>query len=148
MPLKPPNYTLLTENEIELDGFQSQKRRWSTRNMLKWALPSIIGVCLVLALILNRSHSSGREFPGVGNQAACPQYPAIKAQSSARIELEADIASALSSDAFFEASTQRLQGAVQIPTESFDDMGLVGEDSRWDVFVDFHAYLEKTFPLV
>jgi Gly-Xaa carboxypeptidase len=41
-----------------------------------------------------------------------------------------------------------LQGAVKIPKESFDDMGQVGEDPRWNVFVDFHAYLEKTFPLV
>jgi Gly-Xaa carboxypeptidase len=41
-----------------------------------------------------------------------------------------------------------MQGAVQIATESYDDMKLVGDDPRWDIFVDFHDYLEKTFPLV
>lgn len=41
-----------------------------------------------------------------------------------------------------------LSGAVQIPTEAFDDMGPVGEEPRWEVFADFHAYLEKKFPLL
>jgi len=41
-----------------------------------------------------------------------------------------------------------MQGAVQIPTESFDDMKPVGEEPRFDIFADFHEYLEKTFPLV
>ena len=43
---------------------------------------------------------------------------------------------------------KRMQGAVRIPTESFDDMGPVGEDSRWDVFKEFHKYLVESFPLV
>lgn len=41
-----------------------------------------------------------------------------------------------------------LSGAVQIPTESFDTMGPIGEDSRWDVFAPFHEYLENKFPKV
>ena len=51
-------------------------------------------------------------------------------------------------DQFFEKSLKRMQGAVQIPTESFDDMGKVNEDPRWDIFIEFHDYLKKTFPLV
>ena len=37
----------------------------------------------------------------------------------------------LSSEEFRNGSIKRHSGAVQIPTESFDDMGAVGEDSRW-----------------
>jgi hypothetical protein len=33
-------------------------------------------------------------------------------------------------------------------TESYDDMGPVGVDPRWDVFGPFHDYLLKAFPLV
>lgn len=33
-------------------------------------------------------------------------------------------------------------------TENFDNMGAVGNDSRWDIFVDFHSYLLSSFPLV
>lgn len=39
-------------------------------------------------------------------------------------------------------------GAVKIPTITYDDMGIVGVDPRWDIFQEFHAYLEKTFPEV
>lgn len=52
------------------------------------------------------------------------------------------------SDAFRNKSIERLAGAVKIPTESFDDMGKVGVDERWDIFFEFATYLEKTFPLV
>lgn len=31
---------------------------------------------------------------------------------------------------------------------NFDDMGPVGNESRWDVFADFHSYLLSSFPLV
>jgi len=30
---------------------------------------------------------------------------------------------------------------------SFDDMGPIGEDKRWDIFYDFAQYLKDTFPL-
>jgi Gly-Xaa carboxypeptidase len=64
--------------------------------------------------------------------------------SKALAELEAYLAS----DHFRNASIARLSAAVQIPTESFDDMGPIGADERWDVFYDFAAYLRATFPLV
>ena len=54
----------------------------------------------------------------------------------------------IGSNEFFEKSLKRMQGAVRILTESFDDMGPAGEDPRWDVFREFHAYLEESFPFV
>lgn len=54
----------------------------------------------------------------------------------------------LNSTDFEQASIKRLSGAVQIRTESFDDLGAIGEDSRWDVMYPFAEYLEKTFPRV
>lgn len=54
----------------------------------------------------------------------------------------------LASPQFLNASVPRLAGAVQIPTQSYDDMGPIGEDSRWDVMYDIAKYLEVTFPLV
>ncbi|KAL1408310.1 hypothetical protein Q8F55_005116 [Vanrija albida] len=40
------------------------------------------------------------------------------------------------------------QDAIRIPTQSWDDMGAPGDDPRWDVFADYHAYLETAYPLV
>ncbi|CAH0032656.1 unnamed protein product [Clonostachys rhizophaga] len=52
------------------------------------------------------------------------------------------------SDSFQDLSVQRLSGAIQVPTETFEDLGRLGEDKRWDVFYSFEKYLRKTFPLL
>ncbi|KAI1327799.1 peptidase family M20/M25/M40 [Xylariaceae sp. FL0255] len=54
----------------------------------------------------------------------------------------------LDSAEFRDRAVELMAGAVRVSTQSFDDMGAIGEDPRWDVFFDFAAYLEKTFPLV
>ncbi|PVH73424.1 carboxypeptidase S [Cadophora sp. DSE1049] len=64
------------------------------------------------------------------------------------VAFEKEISDEINSGKFFGKSLGRLQGAVQIPTESFDDMGKVGNESRFDIFKEFHAYLEESFPLV
>lgn len=33
-------------------------------------------------------------------------------------------------------------------TEAYDDLKPPGEDPRWDIFEQFHQYLERRFPLV
>ena len=43
----------------------------------------------------------------------------------------------------------REMGADEVcRTEAFDDMGPVGEEPRWEIFGEFHAYLDKKFPLM
>ncbi|KAF8449399.1 hypothetical protein L210DRAFT_3388880 [Boletus edulis BED1] len=43
---------------------------------------------------------------------------------------------------------ESLGGAVRIPTESYDDLGLPSEDPRWEIETKFHEYLESRFPKV
>ncbi|QDS71726.1 hypothetical protein FKW77_008694 [Venturia effusa] len=71
-----------------------------------------------------------------------PLFPAVKSKELE--EMDAHIAS----EAFRNASIQRLGGAVRIPTQSFDDMGPIGEDKRWDIFYQFAEFLETEFPRV
>ncbi|WVR07608.1 hypothetical protein IAU60_004650 [Kwoniella sp. DSM 27419] len=47
-----------------------------------------------------------------------------------------------------EVIIKRLQEAIRIPTQMYDEMGPVDEDPRWKVFGQFHDFLEKTFPVV
>lgn len=54
----------------------------------------------------------------------------------------------VASEAFRNGTIARLSGAVRIPTESFDDMGPIGEDKRWEIMYDFADYLKNTFPRV
>ncbi|KAF8549259.1 carboxypeptidase S [Imleria badia] len=43
---------------------------------------------------------------------------------------------------------ESLGGAVRIPTECYDDLGLPSEDPRWEIEAKFHEYLESRFPMV
>ncbi|PVI05162.1 carboxypeptidase S [Periconia macrospinosa] len=76
----------------------------------------------------------------------CPQVePLYPSQTTKELD---DLEDYLKSDSFRSKSIERLSGAVQIPTQSFDDSGNVGEDPRWDIFYSFADYLSTTFPLV
>lgn len=52
------------------------------------------------------------------------------------------------SDEYKNHSLNVWQNAIRIYTPSFDDLGPVGQDKRWDVFFDFEKYLHKAFPIV
>jgi Gly-Xaa carboxypeptidase len=154
-PVKSKNYTLLPQGEIDpLTSSLSQqtRTRWNFQYLWKWALPGILAAVVILALIITQATKHNEnDAPSPlppPNQKACPQYPALLALSDDRKKLQDEVKDELSSDDFFDKSIKRVQGAVQIPTESFDDMGEVGEDERWDVFIPFQEYLKKTFPLV
>ncbi|KAK7745192.1 hypothetical protein SLS62_009905 [Diatrype stigma] len=54
----------------------------------------------------------------------------------------------LASTKFRNESIARVSGVVQVPSQSYDDLGPVGEDRRWDTMYGVAAYLEKAFPLV
>jgi len=147
MQLKSLNYTLLSQSEVESpDEFRSQKRSNLFRRCLIWGLVGLLGFSIVIGVVVGLTRS--KDDYDLGNAPACPQYSPIKPQSETRAKFERDLVADLSTDDFFDASVKRLQGAVKIPTESYDDMKLVGDDPRWDIFADFHEYLDKTFPLV
>jgi len=54
----------------------------------------------------------------------------------------------LLSEKFKNASVGRLAGAIRIPSESFDDLGPIGKDKRWNIMYKVAKYLKQTFPLV
>ncbi|RMZ75592.1 hypothetical protein DV737_g5201, partial [Chaetothyriales sp. CBS 132003] len=97
------------------------------------------------------TRSLSSKFPGVydaskaqSGATGCPQVPALlpSAQTPALIDLDEYV----QSEKFLNISVARLSGAVQIPTESFDDLGPIGEDKRWEIMYEFAAYLKETFP--
>ncbi|CAK4030802.1 carboxypeptidase S [Lecanosticta acicola] len=78
----------------------------------------------------------------------CKQVPALFPSDADPNENLKPAFDYLFTERFQNASIQRLSSAVQIPTESFDDLGAIGEDKRWEVFYPFHAFLERTFPRI
>lgn len=93
----------------------------------------------------HHSHHGSNAFKDAADKQCRQADPLFPSQSSAALDAMDEF---LTSPQFFNASVGRLAGAVQIPSESFDGMGPVGEDSRWDVMYDLALYLERTFPLV
>lgn len=51
-----------------------------------------------------------------------------------------------SSDEFRHLVARRLSDAVRVPTITYDNMGHVGNDPRWDIFFTFTELLKQTFP--
>jgi Gly-Xaa carboxypeptidase len=150
MQLKSLNYTLLPQGEEDPLNPSGPRKRWNWRRIGHWVLPIIFVIVLTLMFAISQAIKSNKDAQIQPNpaQPACPQFPAIQSLSDDRKKLEKEVREEIGSDGFFDKSLKRMQGAVQIPTESFDDMGKVGEDPRWDVFIEFHDYLKKTFPRV
>lgn len=146
MAEKHVNYTLLPQGAEVPPPLRRNGRR--NRRVWLWALAGIFIVAVAFKTATAWRVSDGDDQPIASNKPACPQYPSLESSSEDKRKLEIEIRNELGSDAFFDKSLKKLQGAIQIPTESYDNMGKVGEDSRWDIFADLHAYLEDAFPLV
>jgi Gly-Xaa carboxypeptidase len=78
----------------------------------------------------------------------CPQVKPLFPGSGSSTEALLKMESYLGSPAFRNLSVAHMAGAIQIPTQSFDDMGEIGVDPRWDIMYEMAAYLARTFPLV
>ncbi|KAF8917086.1 hypothetical protein CPB85DRAFT_1215636 [Mucidula mucida] len=76
----------------------------------------------------------------------CPQATATYPVQNAA--LWEDLNTLIGTDAFKTKAIDWLAGAVQVPSESFDNMDPVGVDPRWEVFESMHKYLADAFPLV
>ncbi|KAI5999721.1 hypothetical protein EDD15DRAFT_76890 [Pisolithus albus] len=90
-----------------------------------------------------------RKFHHGGTEAlanVCPQVPKLIPQKN--LDIWESLGATYDTDAFKAKAVNWLSEAVQVPTESYDSLGPVGTDPRWEKFYAFHAYLQKAFPLV
>lgn len=112
---------------------------------------AVLGGFVILTLLRHSFGPLYRYFGSGGpeydvSKASCNQPdPLFPTNSNDHLDYAYDY---ISSDEFKEGSIGRLSGAVQIPSESFDDLGPIGEDPRWDVMFKFADYLKKIFPRV
>lgn len=90
-------------------------------------------------------HFLGSMMDGPSDDAAvCPQVDVLVPSS----DLWANLSTLYAGDAFKATAIERLGGAVRVPTETFDNMGLVGEDPRWESRGPFVDWLLTAFPNV
>ncbi|KAI1199508.1 peptidase family M20/M25/M40 [Nemania serpens] len=124
----------------------------ATAPQSRWGLARTILLCAItLAAVLKLSTEVyqrvivGVEDP-TASSAKCPQVrPLVPGhQTPALLDMEEYVRS----DQFSRETVVRMADAIGIPTETFDDLGLAGEDPRWDKMYKLAEYLEKTFPAV
>lgn len=123
---------------------QATASRSRTRSL--WAqLAQVTVICVLLKISFDAvsSRFGGHDQP-VAAFATCPQVEPLYPSQNPSLSKMDDY---ITSSKFINETVARMAGAIQIPSQSYDDMGPIGEDSRWDVMFDFAAYLQKTFPL-
>ncbi|KAJ3731848.1 carboxypeptidase S [Lentinula guzmanii] len=78
------------------------------------------------------------------NEKLCSQYDVLVPKNP----LWKTVGEGIGTEEFKGRAVDWLAGAIQVPTESYDNLGPIGEDPRWETFKQFHEYLFKAFPLV
>lgn len=139
------------ENTLPVAIAPSKIRRQPS--IAKHAVLLALGLCCAGYILVAPAFSAGRltdfgrhRHP-IHFEDRCAQPDPVFPSARNNSDLEG-LDKRITSGAFRDATIDRLSGAVKVKTESFDDLGVIGQDPRWDVFYDFHAYLEKTFPLI
>ncbi|KAG4439432.1 hypothetical protein IFR05_005079 [Cadophora sp. M221] len=94
--------------------------------------------------VIYHNHLSASPHPPNSDNA--PDQPIIHPSPTA--DLASFNLSLFQGTKYRDVAAQWLSGLVQIPTVTYDEMGLVGEDPRWDVFYELPKYLKDTFPKV
>ncbi|KAI2603713.1 carboxypeptidase s [Hypoxylon sp. NC1633] len=133
------------EKESLLPQPQTAVSRGRSRSL--WALCAQITLfCLLIKISLDAFFSTRERHQPSEVLAKCPQVkPLFPSRASPRLSKMDDY---IGSPKFLNETVARMAGAIQTPSESYDDLGPIGEDARWDIMFDFAAYLEKTFPLI
>ncbi|KAL2817653.1 hypothetical protein BJX63DRAFT_103148 [Aspergillus granulosus] len=79
------------------------------------------------------------------NPSICPQVTPI-APSHNRIEQS--ILDKTSPPTYHDQIINKLRGIIQIPSESYDDLGPIGQDPRWNIFYKIEEYIKAQYPTV
>ncbi|KAH8695224.1 hypothetical protein BGW36DRAFT_360930 [Talaromyces proteolyticus] len=109
-----------------------------------------IGLAVVFIALLNNSiHSSTvswLETYGPGTESKiCQQVPKL---SPTNKQVEHYVRKKVDSVEYQREVIKKLSGIIQIPSESYDELGPIGEDDRWDIFFRVEEYLINTYPTV
>ncbi|CCM04649.1 uncharacterized protein FIBRA_06833 [Fibroporia radiculosa] len=115
------------------------------REIRPYIKTGILAACLSAAVLFTWLSTGGSGLDAIAGP-LCPQVSPL--YPHAQRELWEDLSRTFASAAFLDKIVHLLSGAVQIPTEVYDEMGPIGEDTRWEVFSDLHDYLREAFPRV
>ncbi|PPQ67706.1 hypothetical protein CVT24_002762 [Panaeolus cyanescens] len=132
---------------VGYDTFKSTTRPGKSRLVVKacivLGLYAAFRACVSTTLISIPYHHLDKNSE---SQARCLQ--AVPVLPSTHRALWDTMNTKIGEPEFQQTAVNWLSGAVRVPTESFDNMAPIGEDTRWEAFGPFHDYLLGAFPLV
>lgn len=103
----------------------------------------------VIALFGNPSQFSsslGLEVYRAGPESGiCQQVPKLSPKNK---QVEQYVREKVDSVKYQQDIIKKLTGIIQIPSESYDSLGSIGEDDRWDIFFQVEDYIKVTYPTV
>ncbi|CAN6667708.1 carboxypeptidase S [Trichomonascus vanleenenianus] len=100
---------------------------------------------LLIADILPWSHSGLAQYAPNSQLGVCRQQPKLSPKNK---KVEQFVKDKVESHEYREEIISKLSGIIQIPSESYDDLGVIGEDERWDVFYKIEDYIKVMYPQV
>ena len=95
---------------------------------------------------LGFSGSSSLDKYAPGNQSGvCQQKPKLSPKDT---KIEQFIRAKVGSPEYHKEIINKLSEIIRIRSESYDDLGLIGEDHWWDVFYQIEDYIKAKYPKV
>jgi Gly-Xaa carboxypeptidase len=90
--------------------------------------------------------SSGLDKYTRGNQSGvCQQVPKLSPKNK---KVERFIRDKVESPEYHKEIINKLSEIIRIPSESYDELGLIGKDDRWDIFYEVEDYIKAKYPTV
>lgn len=75
----------------------------------------------------------------------CQQVQSLSPRND---QVERYVRDKVESVAYQQEIINKLSGIIQIPSESYDDLGPIGKDERWDIFFQVEDYIKASYPTV
>lgn len=99
-----------------------------------------------LALFNASGSGLAKYTPGQEESAEiCQQVPKLSPKNK---KVERFVQNTVESPEYHTQIIEKLSGIIQIPSESYDDLGPIGQDKRWDIFYQMEEYLKAKYPTV
>ena len=89
---------------------------------------------------------SGLDKYTPGSQSGvCQQVPKLSPKNE---QVEQFIRDKVESPNYQKEIIDTLSGIIRIPSESYDELGPIGQDERWDIFYEVERYIKSKYPTV
>lgn len=126
--------------------------RRDKRSTSSWFMHGALVIGLVSALIaFNNYQTRSSSPPGLdiykpgGNSGICQQVQKLSPRNK---QVEQYVREKVDSVEYSREIINKLSGIIRIPSESYDDLGPIGEDDRWNIFFQVEHYIKAKYPTV